>query len=138
MVRSAVIGFFIGILPGSSGAVAAFMAYDIEKKVSKHPEKFGTGTIEGVAASEGANNAAVSGAMVPLLSLGIPVSAPLAVLLGAFILHGLKPGPMLFRDNPEFVWALIASMYVGNFMLLLLNLPLVVWASLLKVPPSCT
>ncbi|MGI5836865.1 MAG: tripartite tricarboxylate transporter permease [Chloroflexota bacterium] len=135
MVRSAVIGFFIGILPGSSGAVAAFMAYDIEKKVSKHPEKFGTGTIEGVAASEGANNAAVSGAMVPLLSLGIPVSAPLAVLLGAFILHGLKPGPMLFRDNPEFVWALIASMYVGNFMLLLLNLPLVgVWASLLKVP----
>ncbi|HEX2923971.1 MAG TPA: tripartite tricarboxylate transporter permease [Chloroflexota bacterium] len=135
MVRSALLGFFIGVLPGSSGAVAAFMAYDVEKKCSKHPEKFGTGVIEGVAASEGANNAAVSGAMVPLLSLGIPVSAPLAVLLGAFILHGLKPGPMLFQENPQFVWALIASMYVGNFMLLLLNLPLVgVWAQLIKVP----
>jgi len=135
MIRSTLIGFFIGVLPGSSGAVAAFMAYDVEKKVSKHPEKFGKGAIEGVAASEGANNAAVSGAMVPLLSLGIPVSAPMAVLLGAFMIHGLKPGPMLFEKSPEFVWALIASMYVGNVLLLILNLPLVgLWAQLIRVP----
>ena len=135
MVRSTLIGFFIGVLPGSSGAVAAFLAYDVEKKCSKHPERFGEGAIEGVAAAEGANNAAVSGAFVPLLSLGIPVSAPLAVLLGAFMIHGLKPGPLLFEKNPEFVWALIASMYVGNVILLVLNLPLVgLWARLVNIP----
>ncbi|MCE5265400.1 MAG: tripartite tricarboxylate transporter permease [Deltaproteobacteria bacterium] len=135
MVRSSIIGFFIGVLPGSSGAVAAFMAYNVEQNVSKHPERFGKGAIEGVAASEGANNAAVNGAMVPLLSLGIPVSAPMAVLLGAFMLHGLKPGPMLFDKSPEFVWALIASMYIGNVLLLVLNLPLVgLWAQLIRVP----
>ena len=135
MIRSAFIGFFIGVLPGSSGAVAAFMAYNVEKNISKHPERFGAGAIEGVAASEGANNAAVSGAMVPLLSLGIPVSPPMAVLIGAFMIHGLRPGPMLFNNNPEFVWALIASMYVGNVILLILNLPLVgLWAQLIRVP----
>ncbi len=135
MLRSSVIGFFIGVLPGSSGAVAAFMAYNLEQNVSKHPDTFGKGAIEGVAASEGANNAAVNGAMVPLLSLGIPVSAPMAVLLGAFMIHGLKPGPMLFDKSPEFVWALIASMYLGNVILLLLNLPLVgLWAQLIRVP----
>ena len=135
MVRSSAIGFFIGVLPGSSGAVAAFMAYTVEQNISRHPEKFGKGAIEGVAASEGANNAAVNGAMVPLLSLGIPVSAPMAVLLGAFMIHGLRPGPMLFDKSPEFVWALIASMYIGNVILLILNLPLVgLWAQLIRVP----
>jgi putative tricarboxylic transport membrane protein len=135
MVRSTGIGFFIGILPGSSGAVAAFMAYNVEKNISREPERFGSGAIEGVAASEGANNAAVNGAMVPLLSLGIPVSAPMAVLIGAFMIHGLRPGPMLFDKNPDFVWALIASMYVGNVILLVLNLPLVgLWTKLLRVP----
>ena len=135
MIRSSFIGFFIGVLPGSSGAVAAFMAYTVEQNVSKHPEAFGKGAIEGVAASEGANNAAVNGAMVPLLSLGIPVSAPMAVLLGAFMIHGLRPGPMLLDKSPEFVWALIASMYIGNVILLVLNLPLVgLWAQLIRVP----
>ena len=135
MARSGVIGFLIGVLPGSSGAVAAFMAYNVEKNVSKTPERFGAGAIQGVAAAEGANNAAVSGAMVPLLSLGIPVSAPMAVLAGAFMVHGLRPGPMLFDKNPDFVWALIASMYVGNVILLILNLPLVgLWTKLLRVP----
>ncbi len=135
MVRSAFVGFFIGVLPGSSGAVAAFMAYNVEKNLSATPERFGSGAIEGVAASEGANNAAVSGAMVPLLSLGIPVSAPMAVLIGAFMIHGLRPGPMLFEKSPDFVWALIASMYIGNVILLVLNLPLVgLWTQLLRVP----
>jgi len=135
MIRSAFIGFFIGVLPGSSGAVAAFMAYNVEKNISRHPERFGEGAIEGVAASEGANNAAVNGAMVPLLSLGIPVSPPMAVLIGAFMIHGLRPGPLLFDKSPEFVWALIASMYVGNVILLILNLPLVgLWAQLIRVP----
>lgn len=135
MVRSTGIGFLIGILPGSSGAVAAFMAYNLEKNISREPERFGAGAIEGVAAAEGANNSAVSGAMVPLLSLGIPVSAPMAVLIGAFMIHGLRPGPMLFDNNPDFVWALIASMYVGNVILLILNLPLVgLWTQLLRVP----
>ena len=135
LLRSAFLGFFIGIFPGASSAVAAFIAYDLEKKLSKHPEKFGTGIIEGVAAPEGANNSAAGGGMVPLLTLGIPPSAPLAVLLGALMLHGLRPGPLLFQQNPQFVWGLIASMYVGNVFLLVLNLPLVgLWARLVKVP----
>ncbi|MHB0869288.1 MAG: tripartite tricarboxylate transporter permease [Chloroflexota bacterium] len=135
LIRGSFLGFFIGILPGASSSVAAFIAYDVEKKVSKHPEKFGTGVIEGVAAPEGANNSAAGGGMVPLLTLGIPTSAPLAVLLGALTIHGLRPGPLLFQQNPEFVWGLIASMYIGNAMLLVLNLPLVgLWARLIKVP----
>lgn len=135
LIRSGPLGFFLGILPGASAAVAAFIAYDVEKKLSKHPEKFGTGIIEGVAAPEGANNSAAGGGMVPLLTLGIPASPPLAVLLGALMIHGLRPGPLLFEQNPQFVWGLIASMYVGNAVLLVLNLPLVgLWARLVKVP----
>ena len=135
LIRSSFIGFLIGLLPGASASVAAFICYDLEKKVSKHPEKFGEGAIEGVAAAEGANNAAVGGGMVPLLTLGIPPSAPLAILLGALMIHGLRPGPLLFEQKPDFVWGLIASMYIGNFMLLILNLPLVgFWSSLTKVP----
>lgn len=135
LVRSSIFGFLIGLLPGASASIAAFICYDLEKKFSKHPEKFGEGAIEGVAAAEGANNAAVGGGMVPLLTLGIPPSAPLAILLGALMIHGLRPGPLLFKQNPDFVWGLIASMYIGNIMLLVLNLPLVgFWASMIKIP----
>ena len=133
--RSSLLGFFIGVLPGAGATIASFMSYAMEKKLSKHPEKFGTGIIEGVAAPEGANNAAAGGAMVPLLTLGIPGSGTTAVLLGALLIHGLRPGPLLFQNNPEFVWGVIASMYIGNVMLLVLNLPLVgIWASMLRVP----
>ncbi len=135
LARSSVLGFLIGLLPGASASIAAFICYDVEKKCSKHPEKFGQGAIEGVAAAEGANNSAVGGGLVPLLTLGIPPSAPLAVLLGALMIHGLRPGPLLFEQNPAFVWGLVASMYIGNLMLLVLNLPLVgFWARLIKVP----
>jgi len=133
--RSSLLGFFIGVLPGAGATIASFMAYAMEKKLSKHPEKFGTGIIEGVAAPESANNAAAGGAMVPLLTLGIPGSGTTAVLLGALLIHGLRPGPLLFQSNPDFVWGVIASMYIGNVMLLILNLPLVgMWASMLRIP----
>ncbi|MFA5026792.1 MAG: tripartite tricarboxylate transporter permease [Candidatus Methylomirabilota bacterium] len=133
--RSSVVGFFVGVLPGAGATIASFICYALEKRLSRHPERFGAGAIEGVAAPEGANNAAAGGAMVPLLTLGIPGSGTTAVLLGAFLIHGLKPGPLLFQTSPEFVWAVIASMYIGNVMLLVLNLPLVgLWASLLRVP----
>ena len=135
MVRATIIGFFIGALPGAGATVAAFMAYAVEKKSSKHPEKFGTGVIEGVAAPEAANNAATGGALVPLLTLGLPSSATTAVLLGALLIFGLRPGPLLMSEQPEFFWAVVTSMYVGNVMLLVLNLPLVgLWASMLRIP----
>ena len=123
------------MLPGAGATIASFMAYAIEKKVSKHPEKFGTGVIEGVAAPEGANNSAAGGAMVPLLTLGIPGSGTTAVLLGALLIHGLRPGPLLFSTHPDFVWGLIASMYIGNVMLVIQNMPMIgIWVRLLKVP----
>lgn len=133
--RGSIIGFGTGLIPGAGATIASFLAYAAEKKVSKHPEKFGTGAIEGVAAPEGANNAATGGALVPLLTLGIPGSGTTAVLMGALLIHGLRPGPLLFDTNPDFVWGFIASMYIGNIMLLVLNLPLVgMWVSLLRVP----
>ncbi len=133
--RGSLIGFFIGVLPGAGATIASFLTYATEKRISKHPEKFGTGVIEGVAAPEGANNAAAGGAFVPLLTLGIPGSGTTAVLMGALLIHGLRPGPMLFQNNPDFVWGLIASMYIGNVMLIILNLPLIgMWVSLLRVP----
>ena len=133
--RSSILGFFIGVLPGAGATIASFMSYAVEKKLSKHPERFGTGIIQGVAAPEGANNAAAGGAMVPLLTLGIPGSGTTAILLGALLIHGLRPGPLLFQSNPDFVWGVIASMYIGNVMLLVLNLPLVgLWASMLRIP----
>ena len=133
--RGSLLGFFVGTLPGSGATLCSFIAYALEKKVSKHPEKFGTGVIEGVAAPEGANNAAAGGAMVPLLTLGIPSGGATAVMLGALMIHGLRPGPMLFSTNPEFVWGLIASMYIGNVFLIILNMPLIgIWVKLLKVP----
>ena len=135
MIRSTFIGFFLGLLPGLSTGITAFMAYDVEKRISKHPERFGKGAIEGVAAPEGANNSATSGAFIPLLSLGIPPGPALAVLLGAFMIYGLQPGPLLFEHHSGFAWGLIASMYIGNLMLLVLNLPLVgIWVKVCKIP----
>ena len=135
MLRSTGIGFFLGLIPGCSPGVVSFLAYDMEKRVSKNPEEFGKGAIAGVAAPEGANNACTSGGFVPLMAFGIPSGPALSVLLGGFMMYGLQPGPGLFEKNPEFVWALIASMYIGNVMLLVLNLPLVgLWANLLRIP----
>jgi len=132
--RGTIIGFFLGLIPGIGSIIPTFLAYVVEKKVSKHPEKFGTGVIEGVAAPETANNSYANAAMVPLLTLGIPGSPTLAVLMGAFIIHGLTPGPFLFKERPDVVWGLIASLYLGNAMLLVLNLPLVgFWAKLLEI-----
>jgi putative tricarboxylic transport membrane protein len=132
--RGTIIGFFLGLIPGIGAIIPTFIAYVVEKRVSKHPEKFGTGVIEGVASPETANNSYANGAMVPLLTLGIPGSPTLAVLMGAFIIHGLTPGPFLFKERPDVVWGLIASLYLGNVILLILNLPLVgLWAKLLEI-----
>jgi putative tricarboxylic transport membrane protein len=133
--RGTVLGFFVGMLPGGTATVAGFASYAVEKKVSKHPEKFGTGTIEGVAGPEAANNAASSGCFIPLFSLGIPSNAVTALLLGSLMMHGVQPGPLLIQRNPEIFWGTIMSMYIGNVMLLILNLPLIsIWVRLLKVP----
>src|SRR5512136_596184 len=135
MLRSTGVGFFLGLLPGCAPSVTTFVAYDLEKRVSKHPERFGHGAIEGVAAPEGANNATSSAGFVPLFSFGLPTAPSMAVLLGGLMMYGLQPGPMLFKQNPQFVWAVIASMYIGNIMLLVLNLPLVgMWARIATVP----
>ncbi len=135
IVRGTLLGFSVGTLPGAGPTVATFMSYALEKKISKHPEEFGHGAIEGVAAPESANNAAATGAMVPMLTLGIPGSATTAIMLGGLMMWGLRPGPMLFEKNPEFVWGLIASQYIANVMLLILStaaIPLFVRA--LRVP----
>ena len=135
MLRSTGVGFFLGLLPGCAPSVTTFVAYDLEKRVSKHPERFGKGAIEGVAAPEGANNATSSAGFVPLFSFGLPTAPSMAVLLGGLMMYGLQPGPMLFKQNPQFVWAVIASMYIGNVMLLVLNLPLVgMWARIATIP----
>jgi putative tricarboxylic transport membrane protein len=134
VLRGTVIGFLIGVLPGAGATIASFIAYAVEKKVSKHPEEFGTGAIEGVAGPEAANNAAATGAMVPMFALGIPGSGTTAIMLGALIMFGLQPGPQLFEKNADLVWGVIASMYVGNAILLALNLPLAgMFATLLRV-----
>ena len=135
MLRGGTIGFFLGLLPGCAPGVTTFLAYDAEKRLSRHPERFGKGALEGVAAPEAANNATSSAGFIPLLSLGIPASPPLAILLGGLMVYGLQPGPLLFEQNPQFVWAVIASLYVGNVILLVLNLPLVgMWVWLTRVP----
>jgi putative tricarboxylic transport membrane protein len=134
-VNGSLVGFLIGILPGAGSTIASFMSYGIEKGFSKHPEEFGQGAIEGVAAPEGANNAETGGALVPLLTLGIPGSGTTAILLAALILWGFKPGPLFIQDSPGLFWGLVASMYIGNVLLLILNLPLVaVFAQLLRLP----
>ena len=133
--RGTVIGFFLGIIPGMSVVIPTFVSYIVEKKLSKHPEKFGTGMIEGVAGPESANNAASTGTLVPMLSLGIPTGAATALLLGALMIHGLRPGPLLIKESPEVFWGVVASLYVGNVMLLVLNLPLIgLWVKILKIP----
>jgi putative tricarboxylic transport membrane protein len=135
MARGTVLGFFLGILPGGGAVISSFASYALEKRLSKTPERFGRGAIEGVAGPEAANNAAAGGAFIPLLTLGIPPNVVMALLLGAFIIHGLQPGPLLMTPNPTLFWGIVVSMYIGNAMLLVLNLPLVgMWAQLLRVP----
>jgi putative tricarboxylic transport membrane protein len=135
IIRGSFLGFFIGILPGPAPVISAFSSYAIEKKLSKYPEKFGTGVIQGVAGPEAANNAATGGAFIPLFTLGIPANSVIAILLGAFMIHGIQPGPMLISNHADLFWGTIMSMYLGNFMLLILNLPLIgLWVKVLKVP----
>lgn len=134
-VRGTVIGFIPGLLPGMVPALTAFLAYDAEKRMSKYPEKFGTGVIEGVAAPEAANNATAQAGFIPLMVFGIPTGPSMAIILGALMLHGLQPSPALFQQNREFIWTVIGSMYVGNVILLGLNLPLVgLWARISTIP----
>lgn len=135
IIRGSFLGFALGILPGGGSIISSFTSYTLEKKISKRKQEFGRGAIEGVAGPETANNAAVSGAFVPLLALGIPPNAVMALLLGSLLMHGVTPGPLLMSQHPHVFWGIIASMYAGNFMLLVFNLPLIpVWVRLLKVP----
>jgi putative tricarboxylic transport membrane protein len=134
-LRGTVIGFPIGALPAGGAEIPTFLSYSIEKNLTEHPEEFGKGAIEGVAGPEAANNASAAGVLVPLLTLGLPTSATAAILLVAFQRYGLNPGPLLFDKDPDLVWGLIASLYIGNIMLLVLNLPLAgVWVRLLAIP----
>lgn len=135
IVRGSLLGFFIGVLPGAGATLASFFSYTTEKKFSKNPERFGKGHIAGVAGPESANNAASGGAMIPLLTLGIPGSGTTAILMGALIMYNIQPGPLLFDEHPEVAWGLIASMFIGNLMLLVLNMPLVrVFAKIIQTP----
>jgi putative tricarboxylic transport membrane protein len=133
--RGTVLGFVIGIIPGSAHIISSFVSYAVERKLSKHPEEFGQGAVAGVAGPESANNAATSGAFVPMLALGVPSGPIPAVMLGAMMVHGVSPGPLLIKNQPELFWGFVASMYVGNVVLLVLNLPLVgLFVNLLRVP----
>ena len=135
IARGSILGFFIGILPGAGAIISSFASYAIEKKFSNRPEKFGKGAIEGVAGPESANNAATAGAFIPLLTLGIPANAVMAIILGGLLIHGVQPGPLLMVKHPDFFWGVVISMYIGNCMLLILNLPLIgIWVQLLKIP----
>jgi len=135
IARGTFLGFFLGILPGGGAVLASFASYAMEKKLSKHPERFGQGAIEGVAGPETANNAATGGAFIPLLTLGIPNNGVMALMLGALVIHGLQPGPLLMKEQPALFWGTISSMYLGNAMLLVLNLPLIrLWVQVLKIP----
>ena len=134
-LRGTALGFPFGTLPAGGAEIPTFLSYAIERKLTKHPEEFGKGAIEGVAGPEAANNASATGTLVPLLTLGLPTTATAAIILAAFQQYGLQPGPLLFETQPELVWALIASMYIGNVILLILNLPLVgLWVKLLAIP----
>lgn len=135
MLRGTLIGFFMGILPGGGPVLSTFIAYGLEKRIAKNPARFGKGAIEGVASPESANNAAASTSFIPLMTLGIPPNVVLAVLFGAFLIHGVTPGPLMLQESPDIFWGIIASMYIGNLMLLVLNLPLVpLWVQILKIP----
>jgi len=134
-LRGTLFGFPIGALPAGGSEIPTFLSYTVERKLTKHPEEFGHGAIEGVAGPEAANNASAAGVLVPLLTLGLPTSATAAILLAAFQNYGLQPGPLLFINSADLVWGLIASLYVGNLMLLILNLPLAgLWVRLLFIP----
>ena len=135
--RGSVIGFLIGLLPGGTGIIASFSSYAIEKRISKHADQFGKGAIEGVAGPEAANNGAAQGAFIPLLTLGIPGNAVMALTLGALKIHGIVPGPFMITEHPDVFWGVVASMYIGNILLLALNLPLIgMWVKLLRIPTS--
>lgn len=135
ILRGTLIGFFLGILPGGGPVLSTFIAYGVEKRVAANPERFGKGAIEGVASPEAANNAATSTSFIPLLTLGIPPNVVLAVLYGAFLIHGVVPGPLLIQEHPDVFWGLLGSMYIGNVMLLILNLPLIpLWVQVLRIP----
>jgi putative tricarboxylic transport membrane protein len=135
LLRGTAIGFLMGILPGGGPVLSSFICYGVEKRVAKDPDRFGKGAIEGVASPEAANNAAASTSFIPLLTLGIPPNIILAVLFGAFLIHGITPGPFLIAEHPDVFWGLISSMYIGNVMLLVMNLPMIpLWVQVLKVP----
>lgn len=135
MARGSLVGFLIGVLPGGGATISSFITYGLEKKLSRHPERFGRGALEGVAAPEAANNAAATSSFIPLLTLGIPGNASIALIFAALLIHGIRPGPLLIQQRPEIFWGLIVSMYLGNLMLLILNLPLIrLWVRLLQVP----
>ncbi len=137
IARGSLLGFMIGIIPGSAHIISSFVSYGLERRISKHPERFGNGAIEGVAGPESANNAAATGAFVPMMALGIPTSPVTAVMIAAIMVHGVLPGPMLIQQQPELFWGFVASMYVGNVVLLILNLPMVgVFVNLLRIPYS--
>jgi len=134
-LRGLSIGSFFGILPGTGASMASFSTYAIEKKMAKDPSRFGKGAVEGIAGPEAANNACAQTSFIPTLSLGIPGSAAMALMLGAMTIHGIQPGPQVMVNNPELFWGLIVSMWIGNLMLLLLNFPMVgIWVRLLAVP----
>ena len=133
--RGTGLGLVLGLIPGASASIASLLSYSLEKKVAKDPSRFGKGAIEGVAGPETANNAYAGAALIPLFTLGIPSSPTVAILLGAFIMHGLTPGPLLYKNNPDFVWAVVASMFIGNVILLIMNLPLArLWARVSLIP----
>src|SRR6218665_2541372 len=135
IIRGTILGSILGILPGGGAVIASFAAYTLEKKLSKDPSRFGRGAIEGVAAPESANNAAAQTSFIPLLTLGIPPNAVMALMVGAMTIHNIQPGPQVMTSNPELFWGLIASMWIGNAMLIILNLPLIgIWIKLLTVP----
>ncbi|MBM3357408.1 MAG: tripartite tricarboxylate transporter permease [Betaproteobacteria bacterium] len=135
IARGSLLGFLIGIIPGSAHIISSFVSYGIERRISKHPERFGSGAIEGVAGPESANNSAASGAFVPMMALGIPTSPITAVMIAAVMVHGISPGPLLIQQQPELFWGFVASMYVGNVVLLILNLPMVgLFVNLLRIP----
>jgi len=135
ILRGSLLGFVLGILPGGGPVIASFVSYGMEKRFSKEPERFGKGAIEGVAGPEAANNSATSGAFVPLFTLGIPANLVMALLLGALVVHGMRPGPFFINEHPDIFWGVLSSMYLGNLMLLILNLPLVpLWVQVLKIP----
>jgi putative tricarboxylic transport membrane protein len=137
ILRGSVVGFFVGLLPGGGAVISSMLSYAVEKKVAKHPEEFGHGAIEGVAGPESANNAAASASFIPMLTLGIPGNPAIAMIFAALMIQGVMPGPLLIKEHPDLFWGVVASMYIGNVMLIVLNWPLVgLWVQLLKVPYS--